>query len=210
MIIRNCAFEGRTETTALRVRHRGKSVGFSLIELCVVLAISVILAAIAVPEVLNTYYSTRVRDAANQFSALVQQASILAEQKNVTIPVYTGTVQNGANGAFIACSSSSCPSGGNGTVYSAGDLTAAYSADIKNGSSTSAPSGISPGFTPEASGTTMYFSPRGVAVKVNGASYILSSGFVFYFKDSRNNWAAVAVSSIGRSKVYVWNGTSWR
>lgn len=201
MTNRNCRFGGAARTLAA---------GFSLIELCVVLTISVVLAAIAVPEVLNTYYSTRVRDTANQFSALVQQASILAQQKNVTIPVYTGTVQNNANGAFIACSSSSCPSGGNGTTYLAGDTTVAYSADVQNGSSTSAPSGISPGFTPEASGTTMYFSPRGVAVKASGATYTLSQGFVFYFKDSRNDWAAVAVSSIGRSKVYVWNGAKWQ
>ncbi len=192
------------------IQRRRQSAGFTLLELVVVLAISVILAAIAVPEVLNTYHASQTRNAANQLSALVQQAVILAEQKNVTLPLYTGTVQNGAAGAFIACSSTSCPSGGNGTSYQTGDTAIAYGGDITSGSSSSAPSGLNPGFTPESSATTLYFNPRGVAVKsTGGTSYMLARGFVFYLTDSRNDWAAVAVSSIGRSKVYVWNGSSW-
>lgn len=196
-------------TPQFPVRGTSKPTGFTLIELCVVLAISIILAAIAIPEVLNTYHSAQVRSAANEFSGLIQQASILAEQKNVTIPVYTGTVQNGANGVFVACSSSSCPSGGNGTSYQTGDAAVTYGGGVTNGAAGNAPSGLNPGIPPEAAGTTLYFSPRGVAETASGSGYRLSSGFVFYLTDSRNDWAAVTVSSIGRSKVWVWNGSGW-
>ena len=194
----------RTAFTACH--HSGSASGFTLVELCVVMAITVVMASLAVPQVMKTYYSAQVRDAANQFSALVQQANILAEQKNVTIPVYTGAVQNGANGAFIACSSSSCPSGGNGTSYQSGDTAVSFAGDVTSGSSSSAPSGLSPGFT--AATGTMYFSPRGTTVTAPGG-FGLANGYVFYFKDSRGDWAAVSVTSIGRTKVWVWNGSNW-
>lgn len=189
-------------------KQRCTSAGFSLIELCVVMAISVILAAIAVPQVLRTYAAARTRDAANQFSALVQQALILAEQNNVTLPVYTGTVQNGAIGAFVACKNTppkNCPSGGNSNLYVAGDAAVAYGADVKNGLAANAPAGLAPGFVPAAG--TMYFSPRGVTLNAVGGNLV--NGFVFYFTDARNDWAAVAVSSIGHSRVYVWTGSKW-
>jgi prepilin-type N-terminal cleavage/methylation domain-containing protein len=188
------------------VRRAVQTAGFTLVELCVVMAISVILAAIAVPEVLNTYYASRVRDAANELSALVQQARILAQQSNATVPVYAGTVSSGAKGAFIACASIPCPSGGNGSSYQTADrYLVSYASNVDNGSSVSAPAGLNPGFLPAAG--TLYFSPRGVTVSGPGGNLV--NGFVFYLTDGNNHWAAVAVSSIGRSKVYVWNGSNW-
>jgi hypothetical protein len=51
---------------------------------------------------MSTVRSSRIRDAATQLSSLIQQGRLLAEQGNVTVPIYTGTVKNNAAGAFIA------------------------------------------------------------------------------------------------------------
>lgn len=183
--------------------------GFSLIELMTVLAVSAILTALVAPQVMRIVRLSRMRSAAASFSGLIQQARSTAEQKNLTIPVFAGSVQSSTPGAFVACSSSSCPTGGNGTSYQSGDTAVQFPSGVTNGSAGSAPSGLSPGFTAETAGTTMYLSPRGVAVKASGTTYVLSNGFIFYLTDANSDWAAVAVSPLGRSQAWVWNGSNW-
>lgn len=182
--------------------------GFTLLELMVVLVVSAVLTAITVPQAIRIVRLSRMRGAGASFSGLIQQARGMAEQKNLTLPVLTGNVQNSEPGAFVACSASSCPSGGNGTSFQSGDTSVPFASGVTNGAAGSAPSGLSPGFTPEAAGTTMYFSPRGV-VKTSGSSFVLATGFVFYLTDVNSDWAAVSVSPLGRSKVWVWNGSNW-
>jgi prepilin-type N-terminal cleavage/methylation domain-containing protein len=206
MMTQQCKPGGQRETTCAADRSANHVAGFSLIELVVVLAISMILAAFAIPEVMSTMYSSRLRSAAAEFASLVQQARTTAEQKNVTVPVLTGTVQGGSKGVFIACSTASCPSGGNGTTFQTGDPFVPYGGGVTNGSTGSAPSGLNPGFAPAVG--TLYFNPRGVTVTAPGG-FSLANGFVFYLTDTRNDWAAVSVSTIGRTKVWMWNGSGW-
>lgn len=200
---------GQSKTAPSAPQRATTALGFSLIELLVTLAISAILVAFAIPEVVNTVYLSRLRSDAGNLSGLLQQGRITAEQKNVTIPVYTGTVQSGLPGAFIACSSASCPSGGNGQTYQTGDTAVPFTGGVTSGAAGSAPTGLNPGFSPEPPGTTLYFSPRGVTEKAAGASFQLSNGFVFYLTDSHNDWAAVSISMVGKSKVWIWNGSGW-
>ena len=60
---------------------------------------------------------------------------------------------------------------------------------------------------------TLAFSPRGLPCRLVGAvcTTPAASYFVYYFQDNRpNGWSAVFVSKAGRTKVFLWNGTSWR
>lgn len=173
--------------------------GFSIIELLVVISITAILTAIAVPQIFNVVYASRLRGAANGLAGLVQQARMLAEQQNKSIPVYTGTVETNATGAFI---------GLNGSTWQSGDPSVGFAASVSNGSASDVPTALSPGFTPEPSGTTLYFNWRGAPVTSSGA-YMSPKGVIFYITDAHGNWAAVSVSSAGRTKVWVLNGTAW-
>jgi Tfp pilus assembly protein FimT len=181
-------------------RFAGPASGFSTTEMAVVLAVLLTLSALAVPQLMSTVYMSRVRGAASDLSGLIQQARIMAERQNTTLPVYAGTVETNATGAFI---------GVKGSTWQSGDPDVPYANGVMNAASSSAPSTLNPGFTTEASGTVLYFSPRGLPAKSSGATYVASNGVVFYITDSHGNWAAVSVSGAGRSKVWVWNGSTW-
>jgi Tfp pilus assembly protein FimT len=179
-----------------------------MLELAIVLAIVLILAAFALPQLMRTVSMSRVRGAAIDLSGLVQQARIMAEKQNTTLAVYAGTLTGTTQGAFINCSPNSCPAGGNGSTWQAGDPTVAFTNSVRNAAPASAPSAVNPGhgFITEPAGTILFFNPRGLPVLNNGTP---CTGIVFYFTDSYNNWAALSVSESGRSTVWVWSANSW-
>jgi prepilin-type N-terminal cleavage/methylation domain-containing protein len=191
----------KSEKCGADPRSSAQNCGFALIELVAAVSIVVVLSAAAIPQLLNTIYLWRVRGAADGLSGLIQQARFTAEKENATIPVYAGTVETNATGAFI---------GINGSTWQAGDPDVPYPSGVTNAAASSAPSALNPGFTPEAAGTIFYFNPRGLPVVSSGVTYVLASGFVFYIADAHNDWVAVSVSAAGRSRVWLWNGTAWQ
>jgi Tfp pilus assembly protein FimT len=179
-----------------------------MLEMAIVLAIVLILAAIALPQLMSALSMSRVRGAAIDLSGLVQQARMMAEKQNTTLAVYTGTLAGTTTGAFVNCSPTACPSGGNGTTWQAGDPTVVFTSGVTNAAAASAPSAVNPGqgFVTEPAGTVLFFNARGLPALNDGTP---CTGVVFYFTDSYHNWAALSVSQAGRSKVWVWSGKSW-
>lgn len=190
--------------TAQHVAHRR---GFTIIELLTAVGISMVLAAIAIPHVMNAVYLSRLRSAADGVSALIQQARSMAEQNNATIPVYILNDSVGPgnlSGAFISCISGTCPGG---TAWVASDRYVVYGGGVTN--STAPPAALpqaSLGFTTQAG--TVYFTPLGMISNLPAGTYT-SQGFAFYLTDARNNWAAISVSPTGRSKVWLYTAGSW-
>lgn len=181
--------------------------GFTIIELLTAVGITMVLAAIAIPQVMNAVYLSRVRGAADNLSALVQQARTLAEQNNATIPVYLGNNSVGPSnraGAFISCVTGACPGG---TAWVANDRYIVYGGSVTN---SAAPPAVLPqaslGFTTQAG--NVYFTPLGMISNAAAGTYT-AQGFAFYLTDTRNNWAAVSVSPTGRSKVWLYTANSW-
>lgn len=193
---------GQQESLGTTSGGKRREWGFSAVEMVVVAAIILILAGFAVPVLMKTIYMSKVRGAASDLSGLVQQGRILAEKQNGDLAVYAGAVETNATGAFIDTT-------GNGSTWKTGDPDIPFGNGVTNGVASNAPGTLNPGFTPESAGTVLYFSPRGLPVKSSGATFIASNGVVFYITDSHGDWAAVSVSGAGRSKVWVWNGSSW-
>lgn len=186
-----------------------RAAGFTMLELLICMAIMMVLAAIAIPQVMNAVYLSRIRGAADDVSALAQQARAIAEKNNATIPLYLGNNNVGpsnSSGAFISCTNGACPGG---TAWVVNDSYIAYSGSVTN--SANPPVALTQanlGFTPLAAGNTLYFTPLGTISSAAAGTYT-SQGFAFYLSDTRNNWAAVSVSPTGRSKVWLYTAGSW-
>lgn len=190
--------------------------GFSMTELVVVVAIILIVAAIAVPNMVRAWYDSNLRTCAFELSDMIQQARILAEKKNLTVTVRYQTVNSTVqeayidvnnNGAwdtgepiidlgrqFVMASGAPGGSGGNPTNY------------VLTGNTTSG--------TPCDNTCTLGFSARGLPCSFSSPSTCTTpaaSYFVYYINDNRTptGWAAVVVTKAGRSTGYVWNGSSW-
>src|SRR5712664_3056463 len=86
-----------------RWRLRSRRHGFSLIELLVVLFVVMVIAAIAIPNILLAVSNIRLRASAGDLAGLMQQARILAAKSNPTTPIAVYPVRYGVrNGAQIA------------------------------------------------------------------------------------------------------------
>jgi prepilin-type N-terminal cleavage/methylation domain-containing protein len=180
--------------------------GFSVVELLTVMAIMMVLSAIGIPVLMNAVYASRIRSAADELSALVQQARTTAEQRNAKIPFYTANVgQSALPGGFISCSSTNCP---DAAAWKAGDPYVPYGSGVTNGLAANVPTALNPGFLLQPAGTTLYLTPLGLASNAATGTYT-ASGFVFYLTDTRSNWAAVSVSPRGKSKVWLYSAGAW-
>jgi len=63
-------------------RHlRASAEGFSLVELCVVILIVLIIAAIAIPSAIQTWYDMQLRSTSSEVADLMQRTRMLAAKK---------------------------------------------------------------------------------------------------------------------------------
>jgi len=194
--------------------------GFSLLELLIVVAIVIIIAATAIPTFLTAYYNTRLKSAISDVSGFMQTARIRAARQNATYTIQyrsTGATEE----AYLDLN--------NNGQWDAGpplepELTFAPSITPAAGAPTGAGGTPTPyvlvgdtaGVTYDNT-TTLGYSTRGLPcayVAVGGICNTPAAGyFVYYFKDRRTTntgWGAVVVTRAGRTKTVVWNGTSWQ
>ena len=210
-------YQTMKSTPYTRNRSITPSSGVSLLELLIVCAVTLILAGIIAPEFLRISYNIRLKDAASNISALVQQARILAARQNTT---YTMAYTTGSNHtADSACIDLNL----NGTCDS-GEPLITFSSTIHL--ATAAPDGTSgqpsayvlvgdTGNTVYTNGTTLGYSSRGLPCSYSAGACPTPAGgyFVYYLTDARpdgsTGWAALVVTRAGRGKVVTWNGASW-
>ena len=212
-------------------KHRDRVGGVSLLELMIVMFIVMVVAAIAVPNVLLAVANVRLRSSAGDLAGLMQQARIMAAKNNPTTPIAVYPIRYGVrNGAQIA--------------YADLNGDGAWSASVTvNGVTLSEPliqfsgSVVPAGGAPSGSGgqptpyvlvgdtsttapfdntKTLAFTPRGFPCDYSIAPTCTTpatSYFVYYLTDNRvggAGWAAVVVTKAGRTKIVDWNGATWR
>ena len=202
-------------------RRRGRvEVGFSLVELMIVVVIVLITSAIALPQYTRMRHTSNLRGTASDFSGLIQTARIRAVQDGTFYSLYVSStrafvdVKNG-NGAFISgdplipLTSEVTPI----AATSAPATTNLYSQFLPAGST------IGPSANMAYDGTTtpITMSSRGIPCRTQTATggTVCESGggaipFWIFFKNTiSGEQEAVTVSPAGRIRKWYYGGGAW-
>src|SRR5260370_28754833 len=211
--------------------RRDSMAGFSLVELVTVVAIVLVVAAVAVPNVLLAVANLRLRSSAGDLAGLMQQARIMAAKNNPTTPIAVYPVRygvrNGAEMAYIelngdgACRPSVTVNGvtlSEPLIEFSGAVVPAAGAPSGRGGQPS--QYVLAGDTVIGGASfdntkTVAFTPRGFPCDYSlppTCNTPAATYFVHYLTDTRiggAGWAAVVVTKAGRTKVVNWNGALW-
>jgi len=202
----------------MRTGAARKQDGFTILELIIVAAIVIVVAAIAVPTFSPTIGLYRARAAAVSAAGLMQQARIAAIRADSFYSVKTTTGSSGTAVMWV-------DEDGDGSVDNNEPQIG-----LSSGVSfvTSPPAAISStqagGFTPNVGGSSstswVAWSSRGLPCVPNAGSTTCSitpasgnTGYVYYIKanaiGSTAQYSAVTITPAGRVKVWTYDGSTW-
>ena len=196
----------------LRTGHHGKrQAGFTLVEITVTLAIIMIVAGIAIPNMMQVWADMELRSVASQVADLMQQARMRAAKNNATYPIRY-QVTNGVQQVYVDLNNNSALDNLEPVIDLPRGITLTAAAPSSNPSPYVFTADTTSG-TPYTNTDILAFSPRGLPCNYDSpptCATPTASYFVYYFQDSRpNGWAAVLVTKAGRTKALTWNGSSW-
>ena len=209
-----------SRTQAWQGFQQSVSSGFSMIELLVVVAIVLVVAAFAVPNITTTMASYRVRSALNQSANMALLCRTQAIKNNVTQRLHFSTVNNrvvlwDADAADAAAQ----PVAGDAQLHAQMWLSPQFSdPGLPTGGPTQLTAQIMWGSNIPTSqinvNSDVYFNSRGMPCipAAGGGVCGVTNGFVYYFRYTgagRARWAATSVSPAGRIESWFWNGASW-
>lgn len=198
-------------------RHiRKRTGGFSLVELVIVAAIMVSIAALAAPSMFDVIGGAKLRSNMGDLSALFQYARSRAVKYNHVMSV-SFEVKAGATRAYAkdpSTTSESESSKDNTEIWLSSEFSRVAS-----------PSGA--GAPPTLDSPTMWgtestiatgdlsFNSRGIpcSYSTTTGKCVTGSSFVYYFSYNSTmggtRWGAVGVSPAGRVRAFYWNGVNW-
>ena len=206
-------------------KHEG---GFSMIELVVVVAILLIVAGIAVPNILSMMHTSRLRGTASDFSGIVQATRIRAVQDDHFYSAYV--LGSYAYVDLYPVSNTGASGNGGTSVDFVHDPVIGISQEVITVAVGSAPAttNLSSQFLPSGSGVTpkdggagtgapITFGPRGLPCTpqtATGGTVCDSAGgptafWVFFKNNVTGAFQAVTVSPAGRIRKWFYNGSSW-
>ena len=183
--------------------------GFSILELIIVVAITLVVSAVAIPQVIAASQNFKLRSTASSLSGVIQKCRMLAVARNGRYRVVAVTSSN-VTSVFVDLNAS-------GTLDQTDENTNTLQllAGMAIDSSGSHPSetSIAGGLT--AVNALPQFNPRGLPC-------FLSSGvcnvdpskiYISYLRQDLpgggTGWAAVTVFPAGRAQVWTWDGSNW-
>ena len=192
--------------------------GFSLLEVLIVVAVTLVVAAIVIPNIYLAVANIRLRASAGDLAGLMQQARILAAKNNTNYPILYGTL-SGRRIAYIDLNGNSTFDVGEPVMQFSG--TAFPAAGAPTGGGGQPTTYVLVGDTGSGSfdnTNTLGFTGRGLPCNYDTTTIPATCStppakyFTYYISDTRAGvpgWAAVVVTKSGRAKIISWNGTTW-
>ena len=194
----------------LHSKPQKNAIGFSLIEMMIVVAIVLIISAISVPALLKTVSDISLRYSATDLSGLLQSARIQAVRKNTFYSVVQTTLPTlpTATPAYILDLNKT-------GIYANSEPNMPINASltIHQGIGSGAPNeaGFIAGlnFTVDPTGAAPSFNARGLPciAAANSCPMVPGQGFVVFLSKpvimGNSPWAAVVVNPSGH--IQVWN-----
>lgn len=212
-------------------RRHSEQGGFSLVELSVVVIITLIVSAWAVPSALTSIRMAHLRGAASDYAGLLEQARIYAIRDNRYYSTYilAPSGNNLVTQAYVDMLPKvlTGASGNGGTSVAAGDPSITIESEIVLEPVSAAPntsnleSLLLPATTPvtptDGSVTPPTFGPRGLPctpVSMTGGSVCDSSGgptayWTFLQNSKTSSWQAVTITPAGRIQKWFYTGSVW-
>ena len=205
---------------------RTKQSGFSLLELLIVMAIIMVVAAMAMPSIMNSINNIRLRGSAGDLAGLLQQCRQAALHDNKYYTVKPATV-TGAQAAYVDLNY-------NGTFDNVAPnpeplIQFPQSVAVVSSGAPNTANLISQccsTFTPQTASTLPSFNSRGLPCvgtsnppPANSLCNIRDAGgntvgFVYYMSQTRAfgavGWAAVTVTPAARIRVWTYSGSTWQ
>lgn len=212
-------------------RRLSKQGGFSLVELSVVVIITLIVSAWAVPSALTSIRMAHLRGAASDYAGLLEQARIYAIRDNRYYSTYilSPAGNDQVAQAYVDLPQGSPPAKNGGTGVQVGDPVITIGSDVVVEAVGSAPatsnleSQLLPATTPvtptDASVTAPTFGPRGLpctplALTGGGGTVCDNSGgptayWTFLQNTKTSSWQAVTITPAGRIQKWFYTGSTW-
>jgi prepilin-type N-terminal cleavage/methylation domain-containing protein len=192
-----------------RTHFRRTARGFSLVELLIVVTVSLVVAAVAIPTAVTATQDMQLRGTASSFAGVVQKARMYSVAQNSTYPVAATTAT--VNGESVTTVSVTLPASdtGNSQLKLPRKTTIAFSGSGLSDTT------LRGSVTTAVYNTLPQFNARGLPCFVSGGvcSTDTSKIYITYLSQTRTfggtGWAAITVTPAGRVQVWTWNGSAW-
>jgi Tfp pilus assembly protein FimT len=185
----------------------------SLLELCVVLAVMLVVAASALPTVTAAMQQYRLRSAAKDVASMLQRSRMSCVRNNRHYTLQEAQVTQGG----ITYSQLYLDQNAN-SAHDPGEPVVQLPSGVRfSNSSAPALSVATLGYTPQPSSTALSFNAIGLpCVMRNGICTNWDAngnavGVAYFLQDSRHAtsaWAAVAVTPAGRARTWMWSASA--